>query len=171
MFLPQPEKQIKFQNTHCTIELQRKRALNDPTNAGCINTRSACLPPKKMLMPFNSQSCRKRKKNNNKKKNWLLSLATRPSAELSPLPNLHPPTLPLSGVLYTLTGRRGDFMVFSRTQRLHYGSIRPNKLVLPSYPPVRRVLLLPPPRHTCFFYVLNLNPPTPIPPHPHLDIN
>lgn len=62
-------------------------------------------------------------------------------------------------------------MVFNRTQWLHYGSIRPNKLVLPSYPPVRRFPLLPPPRHTCFFYVLNFNPPTPIPPHPHLDIN
>lgn len=89
---------IGFQNTLFMSELQRKRALNDPTSAGCINTRSVCLHPKKMLMPFNSQSCRKRKKKQQKKTNWLPSPATRSSAELS-----LPPTLnSLSAVYCTL---------------------------------------------------------------------
>lgn len=116
-------------------------------------------------MPFNSQSSRKCNKKINKLK---LAAETGYQAqcevELPPKP-MPPPTLPQSSVLYTLAGRRGDFMAFNRTQRLHYGSIWPNKLVLPSYPPVSRVPSPPPPCYTLnhiFFFCFIFSVPSPI---------
>lgn len=98
-------------------------------------TRS-CLP--KNANAFKSQSCRKHKKT---------AAETNPNAEFS---HRSLCLFPLCGTVRACS-HCGDFMAFNQTQRLHYGSVRWNKLTLPPIPFLLCHIPLPPPLHVHTF--------------------